>query len=84
VTSPPDELTFDQIPNAILERFPTDTLDLRDVRRRYEGEEEEAWFVSAVDSQVLTPYLDPVLADLDEEAELRRVMQFVERLAVRR
>ena len=81
MTSPSDELTFDQIPHAVLVQFPRTAPTYEKVRRRYEGEEDEPWFVTAVVCDVLGRYLDSLLSDLDEEVDLRRVMQFVERLA---
>ncbi len=76
-----DELTLDQIPRAVLAQFPLTAPTYEKLRKRYEGEEDEPWFVRAVVYDVLGRYLDSLLSDLDAEVELRRVMEFVERLA---
>jgi hypothetical protein len=81
VTNPSGELTFGQIPDAVLAQFPQTALTYEKVRLRHKGEEDEPWFVYAVVYDVLGRYLDSVLSDLDEEVEVRRVMEFVERLA---
>jgi hypothetical protein len=66
---------------ALSAQFPRTAPIYERVRRRHEGEQEEPWFVRAIVAEVLGSYLDTLLSDLDEDVELRRVMQFVERLA---
>jgi hypothetical protein len=51
------------------------------LRERYGVDADQPLFMYAVLYEVLGSYLDSLLVDGDEDAELRRVMEFIERLA---
>ena len=76
-----DQISFEGIPAALLAEFPTLRVSYDALRARYSGELDKPWFVTAVVSDVLGPYLDSLLIEGDEDRDLRRVMGFIERLA---
>jgi hypothetical protein len=78
---PQGQLQFDGVSTALLTEFPTLRTSYEVLRERYGGDADEPLFVYAVLYEVLGKYLDSLLVDGDEDVELRRVMEFIERLA---
>ncbi len=76
-----DELAFDRVPTVLVAQFPTLRASFDSLLARYGDDYDQPTFVYAAVYEVLGRYLDSLLIDGDEDTELRRVMDCIERLA---